>query len=89
MCPTGYTGDVCDIVILCDAEHVNTTFFEYFWPESMAGNVINLPCALGPAVEGGTAKRTCNESGEWDEPDFTDCLNGMVLLYVDVIHDLK
>lgn len=82
--PDDYTADG-----FCDYEQTSfPAFGSYDWPESKVGNV-TLPCVHGSWSSLGQARRVCNASRLWEEPDFTECIEGLLLRYIYFIQCIE
>lgn len=63
----------------CDYD-VTSGRFQYSWPETAAGQEASVSCQGGVM---GVARRMCNSTGEWEEPNLIDCckkVNSCLLL---------
>ncbi len=63
----------------CDYEETTTDHGNYTWNETAGGGApVEQPCALGPAegfsTEDASARRQCNENGEWEEEALSQCI---------------
>ena len=53
---------------MCVSETLDTSRGFLEWPESYPSETIKIPCK-----EGGVAIRLCSITGQWEEPDLSNC----------------
>ena len=76
----------------CPDETTNLLRGNYDWPEAEAGMTQSLRCNYSGHGSGGecdvvelvNATRYCNEDGEWEEPDVSNCLSRVTEVLCDI-----
>ena len=54
-------------VVVCLASSLDTSRGFFSWPETFPGETAIIPC------ENGTTPRSCSSTGQWEEPNTSDC----------------
>ena len=69
----------CAVGGICPADMTGSELYgSYGWPSIGGGSEYNQSCFYGSnggqdVAGGGLARRVCNTTGSWEEPNFTDC----------------
>ena len=69
----------CAVGGICPAESTTSALYgDYDWPSIGGGSEYNQSCLYGSnggqdIAGGGFTRRLCNDAGNWEEPNFTDC----------------